>query len=86
MLVLSRKINEKILIGDNIEITIVSVSGDNVRIGIEAPKNVKILRSEVYEEMERQNIEAVSAVKLQDEEVSAKLKQMLNSQIDKNKK
>lgn len=55
MLVLSRKTNEKIKIGEDIEITIVSVSGEVVRVGIEAPKEVKILRSEVYEEISRQN-------------------------------
>lgn len=55
MLVLSRKINEKIVIGEQIEITVVSVSGDTVRLGISAPSEVKILRKEVYEEIERQN-------------------------------
>ncbi len=55
MLVLSRKINEKIKISEDIEITVVSIAGDVVRIGIEAPKEVKILRSEVYQEISRQN-------------------------------
>ncbi|NLL52872.1 MAG: carbon storage regulator CsrA [Peptococcaceae bacterium] len=55
MLVLSRKVNERIKINDDIEIVVVSVAGDVVRIGIEAPKDVKILRSEVYEEISRQN-------------------------------
>jgi len=60
MLVLTRKLNETIKIGDNIEITVVGISGDNVRIGIVAPREVKILRSEVYEEIQRQNREAVT--------------------------
>jgi len=60
MLVLTRKLNETIKIGDNIEITVVGISGDNVRIGIEAPREVKILRCEVYEEIQRQNREAVN--------------------------
>ena len=60
MLVLTRKLNETIKIGDNIEITVVGIYGDNVRIGIEAPREVKILRSEVYEEIQRQNREAVT--------------------------
>ncbi|MGI6450269.1 MAG: carbon storage regulator CsrA [Desulfitobacteriia bacterium] len=81
MLVLARKINEKILIGDDIEITIVAVSGENVRLGIKAPPDVKILRSEVYEEVRKQNLEAASAVKLQNEEVALKLKQMLNGRV-----
>ena len=83
MLVLSRKTNEKILIGDDIEITIVGVSGDNVRIGIKAPKDVKILRSEVYEEVQKQNIEAASVTKHQNAETSAKLRQLLGGQLDK---
>ena len=83
MLVLARKVNEKILIGDDIEITIVSVSGENVRIGINAPKDVKILRSEVYAEVQRQNQEAASVSKLQDESVSNKLKQMLDGRVTK---
>ncbi len=48
MLVLSRKKNEVINIGDNITITIVDVRGDNVRIGIEAPKDVSVHREEIY--------------------------------------
>lgn len=64
MLVLSRKTNEKIKIGEDIEITIVSVSGEVVRVGIEAPKEVKILRSEVYEEISRQNKAAAETIDL----------------------
>jgi len=47
MLVLSRYSGEKIKIGDNVMITIVSVEGDKVRIGIDAPKDVPILRTEI---------------------------------------
>jgi len=47
MLVLSRTINEQILIGENITITVVRVSGDKVRIGIDAPTGVKIMRPEI---------------------------------------
>ncbi len=48
MLVLSRKSNETIMIGDNIKVTIVEIRGDKVRIGIEAPKNLPVHREEVY--------------------------------------
>lgn len=49
MLVLSRKKGEKIVIGDNIVITIVDIRGDKVRLGIEAPREVDVHRREVYE-------------------------------------
>ncbi|MDR3587743.1 MAG: carbon storage regulator CsrA [Desulfosporosinus sp.] len=60
MLVLARKLNEKIKLGDDIEITIVGISGDTVRIGINAPRDLKILRNEIYEEIQKQNREAVA--------------------------
>lgn len=58
MLVISRKINEKIKIGENIEIVIVSIDKNQVKIGIEAPKNLTILRSELLENIKEQNIKA----------------------------
>lgn len=54
MLVLSRKKNERIVIGDNIVITVVEVRGDRVRLGIEAPQEVPIHRSEVHAEIRRE--------------------------------
>ncbi len=83
MLVLSRKVDQKLFIGDNIEITIVSVSGDTVRIGIEAPKDIKILRSEVYEEIQQQNIEAVSSSQAENTETKEKLKKLLDAKLQK---
>jgi carbon storage regulator len=50
MLVLSRKQNERIRVGDSVVVTVVRVSGDKVRIGIEAPANVRVLRAELEEE------------------------------------
>jgi carbon storage regulator len=47
MLVLSRKQNERILVGDSVVVTVVRVSGDKVRIGIEAPPHVRVLRDEL---------------------------------------
>ncbi len=58
MLVLTRKVNESIVIGDNIEIKIISISGKSVKIGIIAPKDVAIYRKELYEAIKRENIEA----------------------------
>jgi carbon storage regulator len=53
MLVLSRKKNESIIIGDNIKIVIVEIRGDKVRLGVEAPKEVSVHRREVYEAIHR---------------------------------
>ena len=55
MLVLSRKRNEQIVIGENIIITVVDVRGDKVRLGIEAPADVSVHRQEVYEAIRRSN-------------------------------
>ena len=52
MLVLTRKTNQSIMIGDEIEISILSVAGDKVRIGIAAPRDVSVFRKEVYASMD----------------------------------
>ena len=54
MLVLSRQKNESIMIGDDIEITVVDVRGDKVRLGITAPKDISVHRREVYETIQRE--------------------------------
>lgn len=54
MLVLSRQRDESIMIGDNIEITIVDIRGDKVRLGINAPNTVPVHRKEVYEAIQRE--------------------------------
>ena len=58
MLVLSRQRDETIMIGDEIEITVVDIRGDKVRLGINAPRSVQVHRKEVYEAIKRENAEA----------------------------
>lgn len=59
MLVLSRKLNQAIMIGDDVRIVVVSVDRDTVKLGIEAPRTIPVHRSEVYEEIQRTNRDAV---------------------------
>ncbi len=58
MLVLSRKTNQSIMIGDEIEIMIVDIKQDQVKIGIVAPTTIKVYRKEIYDEIKAANIEA----------------------------
>ena len=60
MLVLSRQIDEVIKIGDDIEITIVDVRADKVRIGIHAPRNVAVHRKEIYDAIQAENAASAS--------------------------
>ena len=60
MLVLSRKINQSIMIGDNVRIVVVAVDRDQVKLGIEAPRDVPVHRSEIYEEIQRANQSAAA--------------------------
>ena len=61
MLVLTRRLGESINIGDEIKITVVDIDGKQVKIGIEAPRDVSIFREEVYDRIKRENIRASEA-------------------------
>jgi carbon storage regulator len=61
MLVLTRKANESIMIGDNIEVSVLSVLGEKVRLGIQAPREVPVFRKEVYLEIQAQDLQAARA-------------------------
>lgn len=59
MLALSRKLGESIVIGKDIKISILEIKGDQIKIGIDAPKNVTIYREEIFKQIEEENKEAM---------------------------
>lgn len=58
MLILTRKIGEGIILGDDIRISIMEIRGKQIRIGIEAPQNVVVLREEIYQRIQEENLRA----------------------------
>jgi len=80
MLVLSRKKGQSIIIGDNIEITVVEIKGEMVRIGVNAPREVTVHRQEVFDQIAAENQQAQ-----QSEGLQIKLRQLteLSKQADK---
>jgi len=67
MLILTRRISESVIIGDNVKITVLGVKGSQVRLGIDAPKDVSVHREEIYERI-RQEQGSVTAHKSGDSE------------------
>jgi carbon storage regulator len=59
MLVLTRKSNQSIMIGDDIEVSVLSIMGEKVRIGIQAPRDIPVFRKEVYLEIQQERAGAV---------------------------
>lgn len=60
MLVLTRKVNQSIVIGDDIEVIVLEVRGEQVRIGVRAPKSISVHRKEIYEQICQENLNAAS--------------------------
>jgi len=75
MLVLSRRVGESIVIGDDVTVTVLEVRGDVVRVGIDAPRSVSVHRAELLEQLESSNREAASP----SEDAVASLSQALRS-------
>jgi carbon storage regulator len=73
MLALTRKKGESIIIGDNIEIVVLGITGEQVRLGILAPKTVTVHRKEIFEQIRNENKEAMSNVK---DKIKDKLKDL----------
>ena len=62
MLALARKVNESIMIGNDIEITVLEIKGNQIKLGVKAPKSVPIYRKELYVQIQEENKQAGSAV------------------------
>ena len=65
MLALARKVNQSIVIGNDVEVTILEIKGDQIKIGINAPKNVPIYRKEIYTQIQEEIKSAVQEVDLE---------------------
>ncbi|MBO3084916.1 carbon storage regulator CsrA [Cellulomonas fengjieae] len=74
MLVLSRRVGERLVIGDDIVVTIIEVRSDGVRIGIDAPRDVRVHRAEVLDALMAANVEAVAA----DDRTAAQLRRLVS--------
>lgn len=73
MLVLTRKPSQSIMIGDEIEVSVLSTTGGNVRIGIQAPRDVPIFRKEIYLEIQEQNVAADASARAEVNEAIKRL-------------
>ena len=78
MLVLSRRVGESVVIGDDVTITVLEVRGDVVRVGIDAPRSVQVHRAELLEQLESSNREAASP----SDDAVAQLSQALRGKPD----
>ncbi len=85
MLVLSRQRDESIMIGDDVEIIIVDVRGDKVRLGITAPKEIPVHRREIYDAIQREKNEKKELEKQQDAQPKAEHEESQADQEDKSK-
>ena len=63
MLILTRKHNESIMVGDDIEIVVLEIKGEQIKLGVKAPDNVRVYRGEVYKEIQIENREAAANIK-----------------------
>ena len=86
MLVLSRYLNQTIMIGDDIEVSIVDIKGDQVRIGIKAPRDIKVYRKEIYEAISKENIDASSSRNVDIKSIETLLNDKLSSENKKKEK
>lgn len=86
MLVLSRKTNESIIVGDNVEIKIVEVRGEYVKLGINAPRNIPVHRKEIYEAIKKENEAAAQTGHIDEKKLDQLFGDTDDSNPKKNKK
>ena len=67
MLILARKVGQSIMIGEDVEITVIEVRGEQVRLGINAPKNVSVYRKELLDQIAAENLRAAGTVDIASE-------------------
>ena len=73
MLVLTRKSNQSLMIGDDIEVTVLSIMGEKVRIGIQAPREIPVFRKEIYLEIQQENAAARASAQAEVDDALKKL-------------
>jgi carbon storage regulator len=73
MLVLTRKVHQSIMIGDDVEVSLQSIMGDKVRIGIHAPRDIPVHRKEIYLEIQQEKLAAGMSVRAEVNEALARL-------------
>lgn len=84
MLVLTRRLDESLIIGDKIIVKVLAVDGDKVKLGIEAPREVSILRNELYQAIQEQNNLASRLVSGPEPESFQKLRELLSNETETN--
>jgi carbon storage regulator len=73
MLVLTRKAQQSIMIGDDIEVSVLSIVGDKVRIGIQAPRDIPVFRKEIYLEIQQENVATRASARAEVDDALKKL-------------
>ena len=79
MLVLTRKSNQSIMIGDDIEVCVLSIMGEKVRIGIQAPRDIPVFRNEVYLEIQQENVTAGASARAEVDDALKRLSAELSA-------
>jgi len=85
MLVLGRKVNESIIIGDNVVVTVLAVDGERVKIGIDAPTDISIMRQELYDAVKEENLRAMKAAQKRGDAMLSSLQVLLEQKKKRNK-